>query len=93
MTSTKKTSESRKKTSKPLKLSIRFKILIPVIIMNMIIGIILSSLTLSEFKAQCIETGAQGALSIITLAEARINGETMQNIAKDGPDSTSYMII
>ncbi|MDE7307445.1 MAG: methyl-accepting chemotaxis protein [Lachnospiraceae bacterium] len=93
MTSTKKTSESRKKASKPLKLSIRFKILIPVIIMNMIIGIILSSLTLSEFKAQCIETGAQGALSIITLAEARINGETMQNIAKDGPDSTSYMIV
>ncbi|MFG6378886.1 MAG: methyl-accepting chemotaxis protein [Lachnospiraceae bacterium] len=93
MTSTKKTSESRKKVSKPLKLSIRFKILIPVIIMNMIIGIILSSLTLSEFKAQCIETGAQGALSIITLAEARINGETMQNIAKDGPDSTSYMIV
>lgn len=82
-----------KKTSKHLKLSIRFKILIPVIIMNVIIGTILSSLTLSEFKTQCIETGAQGALSIITLAEARINGETMQNIAKDGPDSTSYMIV
>lgn len=93
MTSTRKTSKPRKNTSKSLKLSIRFKILIPVIIMNMIIGIILSSLTLSEFKAQCIETGAQGALSIITLAEARINGETMQNIAKDGPDSTSYMIV
>lgn len=93
MTSTRRTSITRKKTSKPLELSIRFKILIPVIIMNMIIGIVLSFLTLSEFKAQCIETGAQGALSIITLAEARINGETMQNISKDGPDSTSYMIV
>lgn len=93
MTVMKKNAKKPKKKTNVLKLSIRFKILIPVIIMNIIIGTVLSSLTLSEFKSQCIETGAQGALSIITLAEARINGETMQNIAKDGPDSSSYMIV
>lgn len=85
--------KQQKKKTQSLKLGIRFKILIPVIVINIIIGTVLSYITLSEFKSQCIETGAQGALSIITLAEARINGDTMQNIAEDGPDSSSYMIV
>jgi methyl-accepting chemotaxis protein len=75
------------------RLSIRLKVLIPVIITNIVIGFVLSAIVLVEFKSECIETGAQGALSIVTLAEARISGDTMQNIAADGPDSSSYMIV
>ena len=60
----------RKKTH----LGIRVKILIPVIFINIFIGVVLSSIIMTEFKSQCIETGAQGALSIVTLAKARING-------------------
>lgn len=74
-------------------LGIRFKILIPVIFVNVLIAAVLSTLVISEFKEQCMETAAQGALSIVTMAEARINGETMQNIGTDGADSTSYMIV
>ena len=65
-------------------LGIRVKILIPVILMNIFIGVVLSSVIMSEFRNQCIETGAQGALSIVTLAEARINGDTMQKLANEG---------
>lgn len=85
----------RKKTSSPgaFRLSIRLKIVIPVIIMNILIGVILSAIILSAFKSECIKTGASGALSIVTLAEARISGDTMQNIARDGADSSSYMIV
>ncbi len=74
-------------------LGIRFKILIPVILTNILIASALSILVLSEFKAQCLETAAQGALSLVTMAEARINGETLQNVVTDGADSSSYMIV
>lgn len=85
----------KKRTKKPFRLSlgIRLKILIPVVVMNVIIAAILSTIVLSEFSAQCTETGASGALSIVTLAKARINGETMQNLAKEGADSSSYIIV
>lgn len=75
------------------RLGIRAKILIPVIGMNIIIGVVLSLFILQEFKSQCIETSARGALSIITLAEAKIGGDTMQNVAASGMDSASYMIV
>lgn len=75
------------------RLSIRLKILIPVILMNILIGGVLSAIVLSAFKSECIRTGAGGALSIVTLAETRISGDTMQNVAKDGADSSSYMIV
>lgn len=74
-------------------LGIRVKILIPVILMNIFIGVVLSSVIMSEFRNQCIETGAQGALSIVTLAEARINGDTMQKLANEGMNSSSYIIV
>ena len=74
-------------------ISIRFKILIPVIFTNIFIGIVLSTVIMSEFKSQCTETAAQGALSIITLAEARINGDTLQKLAEEGADSSSYIIV
>lgn len=71
--------ENRMKTTKSaFCMSIRIKILIPVIFMNIFIGVVLSSVIMSQFKSQCIETGARGALSIITLAQAKINGDTMQ---------------
>ena len=75
------------------RMSIRIKILIPVIFMNIFIGVALSSVIMNEFKSQCIETGAQGALSIITLAQARINGDTMQKVANEGAESSSYIIV
>lgn len=83
----------QQKKQKKVYIGIRIKILIPVILSNVLIAIALSILVLSEFKAQCLETAAQGALSIVTMAEARINGETMQNVAVDGADSSSYMIV
>lgn len=76
-----------------MKLGIRLKILIPVILMNIIIGTVLSAMVMGQFQKQCIATGAQGALSIVTLAKARIAGNTMKNIAIDGADSSSYMIV
>lgn len=74
-------------------IGIRAKILIPVIIINILIASVLSILVLSEFKSQCTHATAKAALSLVTMAEARINGETMQNIAADGSDSSSYMIV
>lgn len=79
--------------SKGFHLGIRAKILIPVIIMNIFIGVVLSSVIMAEFQSQCLETGAQGALSIATLAEARINGDTMQKLATEGANSSSYIIV
>lgn len=61
--------------------------------MNILIGAVLSAIALSTFKSECIRTGAGGALSIVTLAETRISGDTMRNVAKDGADSASYMIV
>lgn len=80
-------------TNSAFRMSIRIKILIPVIFMNIFIGVVLSSVIMNEFKSQCIETGAQGALSIITLAQARINGDTMQKVANEGAESSSYIIV
>lgn len=74
-------------------ISIRIKILVPVIFMNIFIGMVLSTIIMSEFKSQCTETAAQGALSIITLAEARINGDTLKKLASEGKDSSSYTIV
>lgn len=85
--------ENGMKQKKKVYLGIRFKILIPVILTNILIAFVLSILVLSEFKTQCLETAAQGALSIVTMAEARINGETMQKVAEEGADSSSYMIV
>lgn len=85
--------KTKKKQKEKMNIGIRFKILIPVIMTNVLIALVLSVLVLSEFKAQCLETAAQGALSMVTMAEARINGETMQNIVTDGADSSSYMIV
>lgn len=79
--------------SKGFRLGIRFKILIPVVLMNILIGVVLSAIALSAFKSECIRTGAGGALSIVTLAETRISGDTMRNVARDGADSSSYMIV
>ena len=75
------------------RIGIRLKILIPVILVNILIATVLSVILLMEFKAQCIETAAQGALSIITMAEARINGDTMQTIGTEGEDSSGYIIV
>lgn len=86
---TKKSKEKKQKVY----IGIRFKILIPVILTNILIASVLSVLVLSEFKTQCLETAAQGALSMVTMAEARINGETLQNVVADGADSSSYMIV
>lgn len=83
----------KRKRSKRFGISIRLKILIPTILMNIIIATVLCTLILEEFNAQCIETGARGALSIVTLAEARINGDTMLKLASDGSESTSYIIV
>lgn len=83
----------KKSTGKKMYIGIRFKILLPVILTNVLIAVVLSVLLLSEFQSQCLETAAQGALSMVTMAEARINGETMQNVATDGADSSSYMIV
>lgn len=87
--------EKQKNASKrgAFRLSIRLKILIPVILMNILIGVVLSAIILNAFKSECIRTGAGGALSIVTLAETRISGDTMKNVAKDGADSSSYMIV
>lgn len=74
-------------------LGIRTKIMIPVILTNIFIGVVLSVVIMDDFKKQCIETGAQGALSIVTLAEARINGDTMQKLAEEGSDSSSYILV
>ena len=82
-----------KSTDSVFRMSIRIKILIPVIFMNIIIGVVLSSVIMNEFRSQCIETGAQGALSIITLAQSRINGDTMQKVANEGEESSSYIIV
>ena len=79
----------RKKTY----LGIRVKILIPVIFINIFIGVVLSSIIMTEFRSQCIETGAQGALSIVTLAKARINGDTMKKLSDEGADSSSYILV
>ena len=32
-------------------------------------------------------------MSIVTLAEARINGDTMQKLAEEGSDSSSYILV
>lgn len=45
-------------------ISIRVKILIPVIIANIFIGVVLSTVIMGSFKSQCTETAASGALSI-----------------------------
>lgn len=82
-----------KKNTRKFHLGIRFKILLPVIITNIVIASVLSFLVLKEFKSQCTDTAAQGALSMVTMAEARINGETMQSIVADGADSSSYIIV
>ncbi len=74
-------------------IGIRIKILIPVILVNILIATALSALVLSEFKSQCIETAAQGALSVVTMAEARIGGDTLQKVGSEGADSASYMIV
>lgn len=76
-----------------IRFGIRSKILIPVIVVNILIAFILSTLVLREFRLQCTETAAQGALSIITMAEARINGDTMQKIGSEGAESSGYMIV
>lgn len=89
------TDKKSKKTGKAagMRFGIRMKILIPVIAINILIAAVLSTLVLQEFKAQCTETAAQGALSIITMAEARVNGDTMQSIGTEGADSSGYMIV
>ena len=74
-------------------LGIRFKILFPVILVNIVVATLLSVLVLSEFEEQCIETAAQGALTIVTLAEARIDGSTLKNLGTDGAESTSYTLV
>ena len=74
-------------------LGIRFKILIPVICTNIIIAAVLSVLILNGFRRQCMNTAAQGALSMVTMAKARIDGATMDKIGTDGADSTSFMIV
>ncbi len=74
-------------------LGMRFKILFPVIVVNIVIAALLSALVLNEFEEQCIETAAQGALTIVTLAEARIDGSTMKNLGMDGAESTSYTLV
>ena len=76
-----------------INVGMRLKILVPVICVNIIIAAVLSALIFGEFKDQCTETAAQGALSMVTMAEARIDGSTMQNVGTDGADSTSYMLV
>lgn len=71
----------------------RLKILIPVIVVNIVIAAVLSVLVLSEFKERCTETAAQGALAIVTMAEARIDGSTLNSVGTDGADSSSYTIV
>lgn len=78
---------------KKIHLGIRIKILIPVVLINVFIGVVLSVVIMAEFKSQCIETGAQGALSVVTLANARINGDTLQKLADEGADSSSYILV
>lgn len=87
-----KKEKAAKKVAK-VNVGMRLKILIPVICTNIIIAAVLSVLVLSEFKEQCMNTAAQGALSIITMAENRIDGGTMQSVGTDGADSTSYMLV
>ena len=85
--------EKAAKKAAQVSVGMRFKILIPVICTNIIIAAVLSVLVLSEFKEQCMATAAQGALSIVTMAENRIDGGTMQSVGTDGADSTSYMLV
>ena len=74
-------------------IGMRFKILFPVIMVNIVIAALLSALVLHEFEEQCTETAAQGALTIVTLAEARIDGSTLKSLGIDGADSTSYTLV
>lgn len=85
--------KNNKGYAQKVSLGIRIKILIPVIVITILIATVLSAIILSEFKSQCIETAAGGALSIITMAEGQINGATMQTVAVDGQDSSSYMLV
>lgn len=87
------TNKSQKTRTAKVRLGIRLKILIPVVLVNIVIAAVLSILVLSEFKAQCTETAAQGALAIVTMAEARIDGSTMKSIGTDGAESSSYTIV
>lgn len=84
----------RERTSaRKVGIGIRVKILIPVIAIMILIATILSTMIFSQFQAQSIKTAASGALSVVTMANAEINGGTMQSIGVDGADSTSYMIV
>lgn len=74
-------------------IGIRLKILIPVICSNVIIATILSVMIINGFREQCTKTAAQGALSLVTMAKAKIDGGTMQKVGRDGADSTSYMLV
>lgn len=76
-----------------ISIGIRLKILIPVVAVNIIIATVLSVLVLQAFQEQCTETAAQGALAIVTMAEARIDGSTLGSIGKDGADSAGYTIV
>lgn len=88
-----KTKEMDNKKTGGVIFGMRFKILFPVIIVNIVIAALLSALVLNEFEEQCIETAAQGALTIVTLAEARIDGGTLKNLGLDGAESTSYTLV
>ncbi len=81
------------KAAVKVNVGMRLKILVPVICANVLLAAVLSVLILSEFKDQCTGTAAQGALSIITMAEHRIDGSTMQKVGAEGADSTSYMLV
>ena len=74
-------------------IGMRLKILLPVIIMNIIIAAVLSIILFEGSREQSVETAAQGALSIVTMAKNKIDGGTMQKIAEDGTDSSSYMLV
>lgn len=87
------TKEANRTNAQKVSLGIRIKILIPVIVITILIATVLSAIILSEFKSQCIETAAGGALSIVTMAEGQINGATMQTVGTDGQDSSSYMLV
>lgn len=85
--------EERGKKPRKIGMGMRVKILIPVICTNIIIATVLTVLILNGFREQCTETAARGALSMVTMAKARIDGGTMQKVGTDGADSTSYMLV
>lgn len=74
------------------RIGIRFKVIVPVAIMNIIIGVVLTTFVLNALKTQCVYSGAEGTLSIASIASETINGNTLQKVLADGSTSSSYDI-